>query len=298
VTSASWKRRLLAYRGAPAELRRLKRRRAINRARTLPAEWASRYHERVGQPFELVHHRETYVIRVGDRVIGRHIRRQGEWDFDKFELTLQLLDRRSLGTLVDVGANIGTICIPAVARGWAERAIAVEPEPTNHSLLVANAALNGLSERITCVLGAAGPADGEELELELNPTNFGDHRVAGAGDRAAANHVRVASHRLDTIVPSLDSSTDLVWMDVQGFEPAVLRGATRLLAARVPFVLEIHPESLARHGTAAHLVEQLSGYSGYVDLDHPGAGIRPVSELETLVARLASVDGLTDILVR
>ncbi len=44
---------------------------------------------------------------------------------------VSLLGRRGLTSLIDIGANIGTICIPAVKCGLFDRAIAIEPEPLN-----------------------------------------------------------------------------------------------------------------------------------------------------------------------
>ena len=45
---------------------------------------------------------------------------------------------------LDIGANIGVICIPAVSRGLVEEAIAIEPESENFKLLKLNISLNNL----------------------------------------------------------------------------------------------------------------------------------------------------------
>ena len=60
--------------------------------------------------------------------------------------------------LIDIGANIGPICIPAVKRNYVKQAIAIEPGPDNARLLRANVALNSLHDRIIvheCAVGAS-----------------------------------------------------------------------------------------------------------------------------------------------
>src|ERR1017187_6397296 len=60
---------------------------------------------------------ERYLISSSDSIIGRNVFIGGGFEFKKFEKVLSLLDNsfeRKL--LVDIGANIGTICIPAIKR--------------------------------------------------------------------------------------------------------------------------------------------------------------------------------------
>ena len=84
---------------------------------------------------------EHFVIDTRDKSGGaKQIFATGELDFFDFTKTLELLQQHHgyLGIptlLIDVGANIGQICIPAVARGYSKRAIAIEPEPHNCRLL-------------------------------------------------------------------------------------------------------------------------------------------------------------------
>ena len=100
-----------------------------------------------GEPFTFVAEREQFIVHTNDPV-GESIFLHGEYDFQKLELALRLLGRKHVETLVDVGANIGSICIPAVARGFAEQSVAIEPEPTNFLMLTANIELNSLQHEI------------------------------------------------------------------------------------------------------------------------------------------------------
>ena len=69
--------------------------------------------------------------------------------------------------MVDVGANIGPICIPAVTRGYVQQAVAVEPNPDNCRLLRVNVALNGLHNKIAVEECALAPVGMMSLPLEL-----------------------------------------------------------------------------------------------------------------------------------
>ena len=256
------------------------RRRAFRRgfARVDDAETRSReWNELIGtgRKFHLVHGRETYIVHTHDP-IGRHIYFHGEYDFDKVERSIRLLGWHSLRTLVDVGANIGTVCIPAVGRGVAEQAIAIEPDPVNVALLRANVAMNGLDGRIRCIENAVGPDDHREVLLELSEENKGDHRIASASgvtrDRRA---VSVQMRRLDSLVPSLDPSRDLIFMDVQGYEKNVLDGADLHMSAHVPIVMELWPEGMMDHCGFEDLFAVVSRYSHFYDLD-PAAAPVPI----------------------
>jgi hypothetical protein len=65
----------------------------------------------------------------------------------------------------DIGANVGTVCIPLVLQGVFERALAFEPEQRNFGYLARNIEQNGLSDRVQGFQVALSSASGE-LELE------------------------------------------------------------------------------------------------------------------------------------
>jgi FkbM family methyltransferase len=248
---------------------------------------------------------EQFVVHAGDEWIGRGLFVSGEFDFDKFVAALAALaearPEAKPKLLVDVGANIGSICIPAVARGYVDRVIAVEPDPLNSRLLRANVALNGLEAKVRTVETAAGAADGERLELELSGSNLGDHRIRvsqadGALNEAGRDVVTVASSTLDSICAGEPTENMLVWMDVQGFEGIALTGARTLLDRRVPMVLEFCPYMMARAQSFGALKTALAGYEGFVDLDSR-KGVRPIEQLDALYDELGEGQAFTDILV-
>jgi len=252
---------------------------------------------------------ETFVVAPGDRVIGRSLFMHGEFDFDKLVEVLGLLDDGWTGELlIDVGANIGSICIPAVRRGYFSRAIAVEPEPFNYSLLMANIHLNNLASRISPLNVAFGSQDHQELEFELSPTNFGDHRARlrtdpAPGEETRRNAIAVRSETFDSTIGEIDPRKTLVWIDTQGFEGYVLSGAAKALSLRAPVVIEFWPHAMRRSDSYALVKNALlaAGYDRYRDLNSGSKWIPlTASSLDQLHADLEKRGpyAYTDLLIR
>lgn len=246
-----------------------------------------------------------YVVSPRDRIISRALVSAGRFDFDKVERAFAALGEEAHDRLlVDIGANIGSICIPLVREGRVRDAIAVEPEPLNHRLLAMNVLFNNLEERIATVRAALGQSDGAELVLALSKDNLGDHRIVGADPQATSGRdtVAVPGMRLDTLLAPHRQRRLLLWIDVQGFEGAVLAGGPGTLARRPPIVMEFWPEALTRTGgyTAIRAALVAAGYATFVDLLEPQAGPVPFSpeRLDELFRHYAGIGDATDILLR
>jgi FkbM family methyltransferase len=242
---------------------------------------------------------EVFVSLQRDRFISRSLARSGSFQFDIVERTIaQLGGPRDL--LIDVGANLGTVSIPAVARGHARRALAIEADRLNYRTLMANLYLNDLQDRVVAVHAAAGATSGEMLELQTSPDNMGDHRIKTSSEPGAFGEETwptypVVSERIDDLVArhgltdSLPRS--LVWIDVQGWEPQVLQGATGVIAAGAAVVIEFWPYALQRNG----MLESLSAFlcaqfSHLTVLNAPELPRFPATE-SGVAAILAHLDG-------
>lgn len=209
-------------------------------------------------------------------------------------------------TLIDVGANIGTTSIAAVARYGFDRAIALEPEPSNLYFLRQNVLANHLEDKIRIVPLAVTDCDGE-VELELSPDNSGDHRVrVGAPERGLFHEDRrttklIEAKTLDNVLAAEAVSPDdigLVWVDVQGFEAHVLAGATTVLGASVPVVIEYWPYGLRRNGSLERLWGLLADhYSGFLDVRSatPDDEPQPIEKVQDV--QVGAPDGFTDLLL-
>jgi len=248
---------------------------------------------------------EVYVVLSTDQIISRDVFLHGNRARDRVERVLQLLEGGfKLHTLVDVGANIGIVCVSAVRRGLARQAIAIEPVPQNHRLLVANIHLNGLADLIQHHALALGAASDETLSFELSPDNSGDHRVSvfqddGLFGERQRPRIQVRSTRFDDLVGDLDPRSSLIWMEAQGYEGHILAGAARAVVARVPLVAEFCPYLMRRAGSYARFLEAAGRYRFWVDVSDAQGRRSPVSpaSLDQLADRLGDRGGYTDLLL-
>ena len=109
---------------------------------------------------------EKFILQSNDQVIGRTVYATKEpFDFDKLTKVLKILNLKKAELLIDVGANIGTICIPAIKRKLFNKAIVFEPEPLNYSLLLSNTIINGCYNKISMHNIALGSKNREKLNL-------------------------------------------------------------------------------------------------------------------------------------
>jgi len=245
---------------------------------------------------------ETFVVAADDQVIGQWLFKHREpYNFPMLERTAALLKGRRLTLLIDIGANIGTICIPALKRGLFEMAIAIEPEPLNYSLLRTNVEINRLSALISTHNIALGERNDETLLFELAKGNLANHRVSYGGTAPDQDTIEVPSQSLDRISEGADMSSALLWMDTQGFEGHVLAGGTRTLQCKPPLVTKFWPGGLSRSGGMERFRQalQTAGYTSFCDLNKPGDSLRPFSlvELDTLAVQHGSGNGQTDLLL-
>jgi FkbM family methyltransferase len=253
---------------------------------------------------------EKFILSSSDKTIGKDtFVNKTPFDFDKFEMVIGLLSpdhKRKI--LIDIGANIGSICIPAVNRGHFELAIAFEPEPLNYSLLVANISINNLSNKIKSYNIALGEHENEKLTFELCDDNHGDHRVHKINQNDLAtnsskNCIEVHSETLNKIINHIDPSETLIWIDTQGYEGYVLSGASNALSKQTPICLEFWPSAMDKSGCYELLKNTLLGfhYKFFYDLenlDNPNQPL-PLTELslDALHHKLQNQGKFTDLLV-
>lgn len=198
----------------------------------------------------------TFEFPADDNAVGPSLTKYGEF---ARVVTDFLLDHATgeTGTLIDAGANIGTICLPFAKErpGW--RVQAIEAYPPLAHLLTVNAARNRLSN-VYVVRAAAGGTTGE-VDFPNPPLtgaqNFGTLSIARAAEFPC---VKIPMVTLDDVA---DADTKLVKMDLEGHDPEALRGAHRLLHEVRPIWLV---EAAVNHPQAAGAVIQtllLAGYS-------------------------------------
>lgn len=150
--------------------------------------------------------------------------------------------------MFDVGAHHGLFTLVCAyelkRRGYRGVVYSFEPMQENYELLAFNVRSNGLEAytRLYQVAVAARPGEGR---LALGEAENSDNALltgAPAAVEGARQLERVAVMALDQLIAGCER-VDLIKIDVQGGEPAVLAGARRLIARDRPLlIVEAVPE--------------------------------------------------------
>ncbi len=249
----------------------------------------------------------TFVVNTADQVIARDMVVHGTFDLIKAKKALTIAGCQGSDTVfVDVGANIGSICLPLVQMDRIRTAIAIEPDPTNVTLLRANIVLNRLDERVTVHHTAVGAFQDERLTFELSNDNFGDHRIstttsAGRYGEDQRRTIDVPSTTLDSLLDAFHDRKLFIWIDTQGYEGFILKGAECILQSAPPLVIEFWPYGMARAGSYAALKAALLNgrYRTWYDLSEDAPVGRHLDEaaLDAVYAALAEEGDFTDLLL-
>ena len=173
------------------------------------------------------------ILADPSRVIGRSILTTGIYDLAVSEALARLISPGD--TVLDAGANVGYMTVLAsVATGPDGRVVSFEPHPELFAIVRQNVAAVGkqLPAGRTELHQAALGAEPGLAELRLPPgfdTNDGLARI----DPTATPGGQTVSVPVETLDDVLgDETAAVLKLDVEGYEPQVLRGSTRALAER------------------------------------------------------------------
>ena len=211
-------------------------------------------------------------------------------------LVLRALSMRLDGVFFELGANVGSESIEALNCGFS-RAVLVEPEPRNASLLRSNIAINGYSDRATVVeVGVSNIAG--SASMAISEDNRGDHKIAAvAGARQTTIELKTADQILIE-AGFKPSDVSLVWIDTQGYDGFALAGAGSLIDDRVPFVMEFDPDAMKEAGCLDLALETISNrFSSIYDLSSEFPLRKPSSEISTISAALLKTGNYVDLLL-
>ncbi len=160
------------------------------------------------------------------------------WLNPEYEPAVQRAIAAALGpgmTALDVGAHMGfdTLQMAALV-GPKGRVIAFEPDRDNYRRLRRNCHLNGLRQ-VSCRRAAVAA---ESAERQFCGSGDTTSHLANDGDAGATLVTAVA---LDDILARPGERADLIKVDVEGAEAAVLQGAGRVLRELRPtWIVEVH----------------------------------------------------------
>jgi FkbM family methyltransferase len=197
-------------------------------------------------------------VHAGDFNVSRDLLESGEYDWPQISWLKQLLHADS--RVVFAGAHIGAVLIPLARISGTRSIVAYEPSPRNFRLLRMNLHLNEIAG-VNIVNTALGDRAGK-IQFTENSINTGNSRVAPAN-----GEITVGLETLDRTIPQDWPSIDLIVMDTEGSEVAVMRGAQTSLAKTKNLYVEFSPEQLREQGSSAiEFVEMVEKYfkSAYV----------------------------------
>lgn len=166
-----------------------------------------------------------FLFPAGDTAVGHALKTSGE--FSRVELDFMLSVAGEAGTLIDVGANIGSIALPFAAAkpGW--RVTAIEASRALAGVLSANT-LNNRLYNVTVVHAGAGATRGLVDYPAVTIATKGNFGSLGFGQ----DQGRIETVPMLTLDELADGRERLIKLDVEGFEIEVLKGATALLDRR------------------------------------------------------------------
>jgi FkbM family methyltransferase len=192
------------------------------------------------------------LLDLSDHVIGLAILR-GHYECDEVRLARRVL--KPGDTAIDAGAHIGFFTMHmADAVGASGRVYAFEPLDTNAALLERSIEENHFADRVVFRHAAVGATSGTAtLTFPLETLNSGGAYLLRDGTAALTGNQKrqVPVFALDAL--EIRRPVRFIKMDVEGAEPLVVRGASRILAEDRPTIVsELHPVQLQRaSGTTA-----------------------------------------------
>jgi FkbM family methyltransferase len=199
-------------------------------------------------------------------MLGRHLSKYGTYEPEMTAWIQHHLSGVKGGIMLDVGANVGWHSVHAAKFSSLETIVAFEPDALNAWLLDRNLSANKIENVIIEAL-AAGSENGIARLHRYKASNNGRHSLIqdyGRGSRVVP--VKTLDSALDTLGLS-EKDVHLIKIDVEGYEPHVLAGASKTLARTSAIITEYSP-SLSSGGdiSLSSMVDQLTeaGFSPHL----------------------------------
>lgn len=170
---------------------------------------------------------------------------------------------------LDIGANIGLMSVIA-SKCVGEKGVvyAVEANPGTVPILQANFELNQC-KNVELLPIALSDVQGTALLFENWEVNRGGASLISQSDDQEG--VEVKMERLDDLFQE-DTTIDLVKIDVEGFEPQVIRGGMKLFRKQLPvFIIEVSEKREKEVGPSPlEIMELVQTIGSYEFFKHKG----------------------------
>ena len=239
---------------------------------------------------------ETFFVPTRDSTISKHLFISGQFDIEKLLKVSKILNIKNK-TLIDVGANLGSICIPACKRKLVIKSIAIEPDKVTFKYLNRNIIENQINS-ITTINAVVGKNKSSAI-FGSKADNPGDSKVVNSlNEFEFLDIYSVNQISLNSLIDDLNPLETIIWIDVQGYEPLVLQGATEFTDRATPLVLEVFPLGINQYSNFLELEQCLSNYTKYANLkfDMPDPYYEPMENFKKDFINLENSGGYTDFL--
>jgi FkbM family methyltransferase len=191
-------------------------------------------------------------------------------------------------TVVDIGANVGTYTLLALrAIGVSGKVYTYEPTPRTFAILKDNVQINGFLETGRIILRQKAVTDGSSAKSRFFIWRDSlSHNSLYPEQEASSEQVEVIE--VDSV--SLDEDlgraqkVDVVKIDAEGAEPAILRGMRAIISNNPSITIFI--EFAPIHLTRANLplgpyLEEIRGYGFEIlAVDEPTGELKPITDRE------------------
>ena len=208
-----------------------------------------KYWEKENNFKEINIHNSKFIVNINDH-IGYNIYMNGSFD----EAPLTIARKLNLGEgdiLLDIGANIGSVCIPIAEQTKCE-IFAVEASSSVAFQLLRNVSLNSI--KFSMIHGAAvnnNYSSDEYLKLYVRHGNVGANSLFSTWNSipGAPESIEYAK---PIIIDELGEIVDfqrikLIKIDVEGAEYEVLKGMNKLMNLEIPILFEHRIDMLKNH---------------------------------------------------
>jgi FkbM family methyltransferase len=176
-----------------------------------------------------------FLVFKGQDLISNHLK-QELYENDIHQLALKLLINKSSGTVLDIGANLGTFCVPLARKIPKLKFHAFEPQRIVNYQLCANVVINSLENVYTYEFALSNKEEDVKLAMPdyTKETNIGafsiDKEVRENGYECSTVNTtdKIQLLPLDLLA---FSDVKIIKIDVEGHELEVLQGGLETIKA-------------------------------------------------------------------
>lgn len=211
----------------------------------------------------------TYQNQAEFHSLKREIFTQGVYELDL---------PTSSPTIIDAGAHIGLASLFFMSRFPGAEITAIEPHPTSFKLLKENIWQNRLEGQITAINAALG-TDTTPTVLHADPSlEWLSTASTSLGGWTGQETTQTLTVPTRTLADFLTKPVDLLKLDIEGAELAVLSAAQDKLTNVKQLVVEFHPSATASVSQLTSLLTQ-NGFTCQVQPHHQGLQLVVATQL-------------------